>query len=348
MSTKIYNGFRIRNPTANELIQFINDLRTATKPYMYDAYNKSICQICRQIINQAVKTDINFDGSDKAIERTENMLKRWYIMSLNKKAIMNSVMTACYDYNEAISVLRLPLCEPILDIAVQLYAEDALNDTICLWDDLRSNMAFMNGDDTHTLFISFGNVFSKALRALAKNETLYEKYGLQEYDYWDNADKPDDILDEDWDHRKEMWTAAFADTFVPTDNGLCTVDIFDSNNLFSTYNMNVDGRTTKIYEMLGTIRDVIAVSAKQETIEHFTDNTKYYNPGWERLMRKENDCSKRLDNNDPEMIAYMNSIIDKRADLLKNKSISEILQQSIIDLMPNYKKFAKETNRIEL
>lgn len=49
---------------------------------------------------------------------------------------------------------------------------------------------------------------------------LTEVARLKEFDYWDNTDKPEDLYQEEWDTRYEIWKAVLSDFGPPIQNGL--------------------------------------------------------------------------------------------------------------------------------
>lgn len=49
---------------------------------------------------------------------------------------------------------------------------------------------------------------------------LYELNIFDEYHYWDNTDKPNELSVAEWDERRKVWNAIFSKNGIPTEAGL--------------------------------------------------------------------------------------------------------------------------------
>lgn len=47
--------------------------------------------------------------------------------------------------------------------------------------------------------------------------------GFDEYEYWDNADRPDDVSELEWLERKKLWDEIFESSSIPLEHGLSKV-----------------------------------------------------------------------------------------------------------------------------
>ena len=60
------------------------------------------------------------------------------------------------------------------------------------------------------------------------NNVIFASSIVEEFRYWNNSDKPDDISEEDWDSRKTVWQNVFSDSYIPSQSGLI-IELFDGN-----------------------------------------------------------------------------------------------------------------------
>lgn len=72
-----------------------------------------------------------------------------------------------------------------------------------------------------TLLIPFGEN--------AKCRKIFQKY-TQEYGYWNNCDKPDEISDEEWEQRRHDWDLVLPGIGIPKENGPVRY-LVDSKNI---------------------------------------------------------------------------------------------------------------------
>ena len=248
MSTKIYNGFRMKNISGNEIVTFLNELREKIKPEINKAFCEGLTMICRKIIYNAIQYDLNFNDTKKAADEVEGkFLRSWYLSSLTTTS---AAQRALYDIDKVIEDLDWPFVGGILNLAINVYRNDTLNESkVSCYNDIRSEIAFCKGDDTHLLFITYGNVFTDYLDKLIQNkDELITKYGIEEYGYWNNTDKPEGITDEDWVKRESDWNKALPGMGVTARCGLCTTNIINDEDLFSIMKMGDDGRTKLFFE----------------------------------------------------------------------------------------------------
>ena len=63
-----------------------------------------------------------------------------------------------------------------------------------------------------------------------KNLVTKESWN-EEYGYWDNTDKPDDMDNRSWNRRKKVWNEAFGKEFIPAKAGY-TKSIVKTDNIF--------------------------------------------------------------------------------------------------------------------
>lgn len=127
-----------------------------------------------------IKCNHHFDGSDTAVKETESVLKSWYLAGLNtsrNQDILNSM-------EKIIKDLEYPFIGGVINLAVNIYENDTISEKKAAWSDIRSNIAFLKGDDEHILFIAFGDTFADILRDLIKNDTEFtDKYSLENFGY---------------------------------------------------------------------------------------------------------------------------------------------------------------------
>ena len=57
-------------------------------------------------------------------------------------------------------------------------------------------------------------------------QRLLENKGVSEYSYWDNADKPDNLSDEEWESRRKEWRTVLPENGIPAMHGF-TIDVTD-------------------------------------------------------------------------------------------------------------------------
>jgi len=144
MSTKIYNGYRIKNNNLNYLFDFSIKLRNDLREVCQDMYNKLL-------LNKALDELINFpeDLNDQS-----PLFKAWKYIDDNNNDY--------YNFNTHWNFIPLK-------------------------------------DKDYTLVLFYTK--QKAIKKIWDN--LIE---IEDWRYWDNSDKDENVTDEEWEQRKNDWS----------------------------------------------------------------------------------------------------------------------------------------------
>ena len=336
MSTKIYNGFRMKNLKANEMIGFLNELREKIEPEIHKAFCDGVIKICRVLISKAIRYDISFDGTSESVKNIEEKyIRSWYLASLTTPAMAQKALR---DIDDVVEDLEWPFLGGIINLAVNIYRNDTLNESnVSCYNDIRSQISFLRGDDTHLLFITFGNAFTDILFKLIQNEDEFvAAYKIEEYGYWNNADPPENISDIEWEKREKDWNKALPGLGISARCGLCSCNIFNDEDMFSIFKMANDGRTEYIMKYMPSIDDLVSSVAHDETINHFVQNYVSSHgdqgPVYELCVQ----YSEKLKGGDEDMIRYSDNLIQEMKDQLPKRSVEQILSGSILWFLPKY------------
>lgn len=331
MSTKIYNGFRMKNLPATELVVFINTLREKIRPKIYDAFCEGIVQICRKLVYTALKYNAQM-SPDSVSELEEKFLRSWYAASLTGPT---AVQKALYPIDKIIEDLDYPFIGGVLDLAINIYRNDTLQESYqSCYNDIRSNIAFLKGcSDDRLLFITYGNIFTDYLYELIKtNDEFVSKYCIEEYGYWNNTDPPEGVTDEEWAQREQDWNQALPGPGIPSRCGLCTAEILDPEQLFSIFRICADGRLKKIKALMPSI-DAIAEDAARNNI----NSKRIYENNYDIIGFLEEHHKREKD--DPEV---QKGIQEYKTRLLIGIPDLSDLEISILKFLPNYVKWREE------
>lgn len=62
---------------------------------------------------------------------------------------------------------------------------------------------------------------------------IFNSFGFEDYSYWDNSDKPDDISNREWKKRLEVWDMVCPD--IPANTSLVYAPYFQTNESFPLF-----------------------------------------------------------------------------------------------------------------
>ena len=227
MSTKIYNGLRIKYMTMQELIPFSKELRAQLEPIAKEEFLKSYTKMLEEAI-VFIQTGVQIDScihnynelsalenpTFKDVNRIIDKEIRQFIKA-NKSATTITESVSAFDFDTSLCVF--PLSRKILAVP------------IC------NNERLMN--------------------ALLKNENITE------YGYWNNTDKPDNVSNREWNTRKSDWDKALPGIGVLRENGFI-FDLIDT--MWDAYDFVYNVET--IYPFLTDVNTLISRVAKSKLL----------------------------------------------------------------------------------
>lgn len=227
MSTKIYNGLRIKYMTMQELIPFSKELRAQLEPIAKEEFLKSYTKMLEEAI-VFIQTGVQIDScihnynelsalenpTFKDVNRVIDKEIRQFIKT-NKSATTITESVSAFDFDTSLCVF--PLSRKILSVP------------IC------NNERLMN--------------------ALLENENITA------YGYWNNTDKPDNVSNREWNTRKSDWDKALPGIGVLRENGFI-FDLIDT--MWDAYDFVYNVET--IYPFLTDVNTLISRVAKSKLL----------------------------------------------------------------------------------
>lgn len=169
MSTKIYNAFKIRANSLDEVIQlFFNEKEEITK----DIEDNILKGILKEMINCYDLFCISGEGVIKE-DSEKNKLNL-------EKDIHSIFLDKLWDRNKK----------------DENKESDDLESSIILYPQSIEHF----GEKSYLMQFFAENETIKLVQ-----DTYFKKWNIQEYDYWNNTDQPDTITDYEWELRKNHW-----------------------------------------------------------------------------------------------------------------------------------------------
>lgn len=227
MSTKIYNGLRIKYMTMQELVPFSRELRAQLEPIAKEEFLKSYTKMLEEAI-VFIQTGVQIDSciknynelsalenpTFKDVNRVIDKEIRQFVKA-NKSATTITESVSEFDFDTSLCVF--PLSRKILAVP------------IC------NNERLMR--------------------------TLLENENITAYGYWNNTDKPDDVSNREWNTRKSDWDKALPGIGVLRENGFI-FDLIDT--MWDAYDFVYNVET--IYPFLTDVNTLISRVAKSKLL----------------------------------------------------------------------------------
>jgi len=339
MSTRIYNGYKMKNLSMGDMVSFINELRNITQTDFYDFYCNCVVKRCCGLISALTRYNSEFDGSEEKIQKTEKLLKSWYFSGLSHERLY---MEREIDIEKIIDKLSFPFVGGILNAVVNTFKTEHEWTEYFLYD-LRSSIAFFENDKNSILFIPYGSNFIKVLSdTLSKNPDFTKKYSIIEYGYWNNTDHPEEITEEEWAEREKSWDRAFKNSLTAAQCALCTTDVYEPSNLYSIFSMASDGRNITINKMMPPIEEILLKEAENMTVDELCKNDQRYEPDQHsgKNYKIALEYHEKIQNNDEKL----KEMVQDKANVLLRfiTDTDEILSKNILDFLPNYIDYKKK------
>lgn len=232
MSTKIYNTFRMKGSSLDDTLSKIYSIKKQLK---------------------------------------ENILQQ------NSIKIFNEITYEYYRilYNIVVGVNELTDEDDKKDISafskvIKKYQEDKVDDYYSDRKKLNSYIIFVPQKveiDNENYYIGFHNIdFEKFM----VNTKEWKSLNFEEYDYWDNTDKPDILTNYEWAERRRIWDEVLDDEINGNNIGV-KIPIVDTNKTEFLYFRGRD----KIIEQHGEYFNSNINEMKAIAIKEFSEKIKY-------------------------------------------------------------------------
>lgn len=237
MSTKIYNGYCIeKNLSLLELSEFQKEVQKMMHDFIYEKF----CELYGNKV-QIIVDRLTVLRTDEKKEELENEICD--LLNFSEKSLQNEIRDLIRGdepkkrtLDSFTSSIGFTLANVVYDyLSKRIEAEKILYErNPC---DLTADICVFPSEEK-CLFMAFGlaDEFFQAFLSSKENTKFIEKWGLREYHYQDQTDRPEEILEEEWENRKKDWEKVFNQSRVPEKAGF-TIHFFneetDLYNFFS-------------------------------------------------------------------------------------------------------------------
>ena len=341
MSTKIYNGFKIKHLNIMEQLEFNNEVTELAKIYFLDLY---ATLLARKLINFI--DYISYLDYKKDYKKLEDYLKKCYrqrypIEKISKDVRFNKSLDI--DINKVVKTLSLSyysvftFMNDILD--EDLKFGEIQKDIMSIESDMESTLVLFPITKKKTLIMTYSENFTTFFRMLCNDKSFCERYGLEEYHYQKQTDKPDYISSRAWTQRKKDWDKALP-TGVPNNDGM-VVKLLDAEKITTSLLLkNKEIKELVINKIpLRSVR--IEKLTKSNTADKYLEIYKKRNKitkySYAEVMNSNDELRKKYEEKDSEIIDLKNAT-EKEVEEYLPFITEENLKNPVIDWIPNYKK----------
>lgn len=343
MSTKIYNGFKMKYLNLNEQNAFLKEIRNKFLLYCQEIYYNYMGKELTGFINHLCLMDFK-----REFESIENYLVYNYSRQISPAEILKKAQNNKFDRITSQEMLNWlskdyvttrSLMSQIVDSQIQYseISEDIMsNDT-----DFSANIVIFPIINKYTLLMTYSETFTNFFRTLCDDEEFSRLYELKEYHYQNQTDEPDWISEDEWGQRKKDWEDALP-TGVPIKDGMSISLVTAQTFIYYMFDKNTAEHIIKYIPCLSDrIKTIAQANAFDEYWEIYKKSNNIDTDNYGDIANAICKFKKNKDTDD-EII----KLIDK-----KSKEISSILtditaeslKEPLKNWVPNY---AKE-NKIE-
>lgn len=208
MSTKIYNGFRMRAISMKELHSFCEEIKERLMPKYQQACTKLMAKEATDMLDSICMI--------RARKDKEQMMDLLRTIFKDHMPFFHVLVEKEVTDGQIIDYFRSPLVTVFQMVCDIVYMKVEKFDTtpfprISQADyDFVTKMNLFPPMNEKMMFTAYGERFTSCLRDLLcskdKNDIAFvKKYELEEYHYQNQTDKPEQISDEEWEKRKNDW-----------------------------------------------------------------------------------------------------------------------------------------------
>lgn len=354
MSTKIYNGYKIDKNALdiNNLFEFKKEIDSRLKEHYLEKFYSSwfVDMVCT--LDNLTFLDAKFadNGNCKEID---NILCKLFKSQESIPKIISSYMR-----HESLDISRDNINKNLSNVYAGMVGLVFLNKIKLLNDDVKvcnrcrynfdynSSCVLLNTNE-NILILVYGpleNLFEGILKSRKKKDLEFiHKYGLAEYHYWDNYDKPYGLSNNEWDNRRKAWSSTGVLDKKPCECGIC-IDFLDSEAFFEDLELNLifnkDYKIPKKYlKYLSTFDMRIEALAnyeyKNEYIKKYYNKTSLDELRPAEILEASEDFKKKLEAKDVEVMEKLNEKKDYFRNILLPINL-DVIRKPLLSFCPHY------------
>lgn len=350
MSTKIYNGYKMKKLGTSEMFQFVSEL----KEILYDFFNKQYTKLfqeeCEKMIDSLSYADFkkDFETIDKLLLSYEKAYRN------DAKTIINnaeddrvfSIEGARRSMLSEYSTIGFKIREIIRGKAsLAEVSHTIMNDDYYFCAEIVLFPIFRG----YTLFLAYSDSFYHLLDTMISNKEnnptyteFITKYGIEDYHYQNQTDKPDNISGYRWNKRSDDWDKCFRISSIPSVAGisieLMNTEMFFLKRLTSDKKPDL-GFTSK--------EDRIKKMAKHKVLDEYYEEYKNKSNSEESAYRIFLNAERAFKEECKKEDSKVNLRIKEKEKELENIIIDidkKIIGGNIRSLIPNYTSEYDEKN----
>lgn len=347
MSTKIYNGFKIKNLTLHEQKAFLDEVKEKLIPFYIESYCDVFAKRLIKVIDSLTILD-----NEKDFEKIEKDLLLYYRQQMSFEKLTKSVCRnlpididktqVLKSFDKSYYTMR-SLLEDMLEQSMKV--SEVSSDIFSLDTDFKADFVFLPLSDTETLFMTYSNNFTNFFHTLCEDNEFCKKYGLEDYCYQNQSDKPKWISEKDWNKRDEDWKTVLK-TGIPSKDGIL-ISLMDAE-LFRMYLFDYD-ITEKVIEKLPSKEERITKNANSRAFDiYWNEYAKKHNIDltsnivYSEVMSANSEFKEKLNNKDDKAVGLLKTEEDKLRKLLLDVDSGNITKLSILNWVPNYRESIKD------
>lgn len=348
MSTKIYNGFRINSMNLKTQKEFVSTVKKKALEYYIKSYADVFAEKMVEFIDNLSVHDYNKD-----FERIELALQKHYYQQYSIAKIIRAAR-----FGQVVDVKM----KDILNILNRSYSSmysffkdiieedikcaDITNDIFSAEFDFSAEIVMLPLSNKKTLIMTYSNKFTNFFSELCDDKEFCEKYGLEDYHYQNQTDRPDSISSKDWNKRKRDWDTVLV-TGIPNKDGF-VINLLDGESF--NYAL-FDHRKDAFEEMLSKIP---LRSARIKTVANRIAFDKYYqdykvehkieekDASYGTVMHANREFKEKLNTGDTNVNKLLKECTDAADSFIVEITKDKLLDISVISWFPNYSKYLQE------
>ena len=252
MSTKIFDAYKMKNISMNEMFEFREAIKEAALPKFEEAFLSDVEWETKAAIVKALLFNAEYIAAkekENSKNSPEEVLKQMLDWQHGLKVRCGNKGTREeFTFEKAAGEYDGIFGSPaflIPGMQKEEYSKGSGN--------LYSSMSFHQLSKKRLLCMCFGLPVIRTVAELAKDKEFSEKYGIKDYEYWNNTDKPDEISNREWNQREKDWDKALPGLGVPAQFGIVVNNFIYPEDYLNFFTIVQDGRMKKAAErILGT------------------------------------------------------------------------------------------------
>ena len=347
MSTKIYNGYKIRNISLMEQKEFVDYIKNK----LFLNYEYHITKLYSIFAQSTIDDlcELNYEYSKtKDSSKIEKYLKKLYCEGFHSIAYHLNTFNKTKEevsFSKIMEDFSYPYIGTIDEITKNYIENKGHIISVVQRNnpsfDFEDNLILFPLSNTEILLLVYGTHLSEIFETLVssrkKNDVEFrKKFQLEYYFYQNSTEKPTNISKKDWEKRKQDWNTVLPSGAIPAHNGI-NIELFNVGTLMCKFDIFwiMKKYSKKLSKLIVSKENRVNKYSLKKAKENYILKKSNNDLTTSKYIEFASEWNDLYENQDKDVLLEVETLKEEYNSFILNLSLEDY-QKTIMNFLPNF------------